>query len=75
MTKIRTGSAKGKPRRGGSDIVGTPEIVEQEFRDILTKMRGKEGSDRRANAQALAEELKIEKDTVAKEIVSKLAMT
>ncbi|KAK2743136.1 indole-3-acetate beta-glucosyltransferase [Colletotrichum kahawae] len=75
VMQVRTGSARGKPRRDGSDIVGTPESVEQEFRDILRKMRGKEGSDRRANAQALAEDLRIEKDTVAKEIVSKLAIT
>ncbi|KAI8296212.1 hypothetical protein K4K59_004233 [Colletotrichum sp. SAR11_240] len=75
VMQIRTGSAKGKPRRGGSDIVGTPESVEEEFRDILEKMRGKDGNDRRANAQALSEELKIEKDTIAKEIVSKLATT
>ncbi|KAJ0347317.1 hypothetical protein KNSL1_006526 [Colletotrichum chrysophilum] len=73
--QIRTGSAKGKPRRGGSDIVGTPQSVGEEFRDILKKMRGKEGSERRANAQTLAEQLKIERDTIAKEIVSKLATT
>ncbi|KAF4818959.1 UDP-glycosyltransferase 76D1 [Colletotrichum siamense] len=75
VMQIRTGSAKGKPRRGGSDIVGTPQSVGEEFRDILKKMRGKEGSERRANAQTLAEELKIERDTIAKEIVSKLATT
>ncbi|KAK2037204.1 glucosyltransferase [Colletotrichum somersetense] len=73
LMQIRTGSAKAKPRRGGPEITGTDESISREIEDILSRMKGKEGSVLKANAESLAGELWIERDGAAARVVSELA--
>ncbi|KAG6359887.1 hypothetical protein INS49_010940 [Diaporthe citri] len=73
VMQIRTGHARGKPMRGGPEIDGTEESVKREFEEILAKMRGEEGKERRENAHALAADLRTERDGIAQKVVAKLA--
>ncbi|MCJ1287081.1 hypothetical protein MMC26_006429 [Xylographa opegraphella] len=67
---IRQGSARRPAMRGGPPIVGDDASVEVELRDVLSKLRGEEGVALRRNAEALAVQLRGERD----EPVSALAL-
>ena len=71
--QIRQGSARGPPLRGGGPIVGDNESVRQEFREVFTKARGREGEELRANAKTLAEQSRMERDGRADHVIRERA--
>lgn len=59
--------------RGGGPIVGDDSSMKQEFKDVFTKARGREGSILRDNAQALAVQLQVERKGKADSVIRQLA--
>ena len=60
--------------RGGPPIVGDDASVEAELRDVFLKVRGEEGEVLRRNAEALAVQLRHERDGSAAAVVRQLAL-
>ena len=59
--------------RGGPPIVGDDASVEAELRHVVSKVRGDEGAVLRRNAEALAVQLREERDGRADDVVRQLA--
>ncbi|MCJ1438144.1 hypothetical protein MMC27_007531 [Xylographa pallens] len=74
LLQIRQGSARGPPMRGGPPIVGDDASLEAELRDVVSKVRGDEGALLRRNAEALAVQLREERDGRADAVVRQLAL-
>ncbi|MCJ1391936.1 hypothetical protein MMC18_004803 [Xylographa bjoerkii] len=62
LMQIRQGPASGPAMRGGPPIVGDDASVEAELRDVFSKARREEGVVLRRNAEALAVQLRAERD-------------
>ncbi|CZR66912.1 uncharacterized protein PAC_16813 [Phialocephala subalpina] len=71
--QIRQGAAQGKAMRTGQPINGDLESVKEEFEDVFTKARGVEGERIRENVEALAVELRKERDGRADSVIKELA--
>ncbi|MCJ1398745.1 hypothetical protein MMC11_001946 [Xylographa trunciseda] len=74
LMQIRQGSARRPAMRGGPPIVGDDASVEAELRDVFSKARGEEGVVLRRNAEALAVQLRDERDGRADAVVRQLAL-
>ena len=46
----------------GVEIVGTPQAMADEFREVLAKSKGPEGAKIRENVQKLGKQLRAERD-------------
>ncbi|MCJ1382123.1 hypothetical protein MMC17_005235 [Xylographa soralifera] len=72
--QIRQGSPRRPAMRGGPPIVGDDASVEAELREVISKGRGEESVVLRRNAEALAVQLRDERDGRADAVVRRLPL-